>query len=210
VTDADKLFNDVLKGLHPLFKQNGFRKAGQNFILESSECWAIVNLQKSRWSESDEKTFYVNVGATAKRLLAFERERFDKAPSHWKCAWNTRAENLASEPVIQQWTVRDERSVQDALEYLSVLIGQFVIPKVRQMLSEADLLRVWADDSRLGYPNLKAKSVLLAAQGNRVELELTLRRLQEAFGSGVVAKGVLEHISALRKQFPDTLESVRF
>jgi Domain of unknown function (DUF4304) len=124
VTDADKFFATILKGFHPLFKQNGFHKSGQNFILESPECWVVINLQKSRWSDLDEKTFYVNVAATAKRLLEFEHEPIDKAPMHWKCAWNIRAEQLAPEPKIQQWNIRDENSVQEALAYLLILIGQ--------------------------------------------------------------------------------------
>src|ERR1035441_9708666 len=94
-----------------------------------------------------------------------------------KCAWNIRAEDLAPEPKIQQWTVRDETSAEEVLEYLLILLGQFVIPKLKSLLSEKDLLRMWADDARLGYRNPRAKSVLLAAQGNGVELESRLRRL---------------------------------
>jgi hypothetical protein len=86
----------------------------------------------------------------------FGHEQSDKAPSHWKCAWNIRAEHPALEPKIQQWTVRDETSVGDSLEYLLTIVGQFVIPKVKGMLSEKDRLPMWADDARLGYPNLKA------------------------------------------------------
>lgn len=209
MTDADQCFADVLKGLHPLLKQNGFRKSGQNFVLESSECWVVINLQKSRWSGPDEKTFYVNVAVTPKRLLAFDHEKSDKAPPHWRCAWNIRAEQLAPESTIQQWTVRDQASVSEVLEYLRILIGQFVIPKVKALLSEKDLLRMWADDARLGYPLLKARSVLLAAQGNGVDLERTLRRLKEEFGKGVVAEGVARHIARLQRDFPGTVKNLR-
>ena len=122
-----------------------------------------------------------------------------------KCAWNIRAEDLAPEPKIQQWTVRDETSAEEVLEYLLILMGQFVIPKLKSLLSEKDLLRMWADDARLGFPNLRAKSVLLAAQGNGEELESKLRRLNEEFGTGVVAEGVARHISALQREFSDTV-----
>jgi hypothetical protein len=64
---------------------------------------------------------------------------------------------------------------------------------------------MWADDARLGFPNLRAKSVLLAAQGNGEELESKLRRLNEEFGTGVVAEGVARHISALQREFSDTV-----
>lgn len=78
----------------------------------------------------------MNVAVTAKRLLAFEGQQSDKPPPNWKCAWNIRAEQLAPETKMQQWTVRDEKSVAEALEYLQNLIGKFVIPRVTAMLSE--------------------------------------------------------------------------
>ena len=61
---ADKYFLEVHKGLRTALRQDGFRASSQNFVLESAECWGIINLQKSRWSQPDEKTFYVNVAVT--------------------------------------------------------------------------------------------------------------------------------------------------
>jgi hypothetical protein len=210
VTSADRCFAEVLKGLRPLLAQNGFSKSSQNFVLESPECWAVINLQKSRWSQPDETTFYVNVGVTAKRLLLFQHERVDKAPAHFKCAWNVRAEQCAPEPMVQEWTVRDERSVHETVEYLQAFIGQFVIPRVKGMLSENGLLKMWADDGRLGYPLLKAKSIILAGRGDAQDLARTLRRLQEVFGSGIVAEGVDRHIAALQREFPDTMRRAAY
>ena len=206
--DADKFFSYVLKGLRPALKQHGFRPSSQNFISESSECWAIINLQKSRWSQPGEKTFYVNVAVTAKRLLAFDDEPADKPPVHWKCIWNIRAEVLGDEPTIQQWTVRDEQTAKDTLEYLNRLICDFNIPPMTRMMSETALLRGWADDRDLGYQQLKAKSVLLAASGDVLSLRETLQSLREAFGCGVVAKGVINHIEKLRIKFPKAMSEI--
>lgn len=200
---ADKFFLDVLKGLRPILKQKGFHSSSQNFVLESSECWAIINLQKSRWSEPDEKTFYVNVAVTAKRLLAFDDEPEDKPPAHWKCIWNCRAEQFGPEPRIQQWTVRDEQTAVETLKYLKKLICDFVIPFVKANMSEGALLRKWANQNALGYPQLKAKSVLLAASGDIRNLRETIQSLRNQFGSGVVADGVRSHIEKLRTRFPD-------
>jgi hypothetical protein len=41
----------------------------RNFILESAECWVIVNFQKSRRADHGETTFYVNVAACSTRWL---------------------------------------------------------------------------------------------------------------------------------------------
>ncbi len=157
---ADKYFLDVLKGLRPILKQNGFRPSSQNFILESSECWGIINLQKSRWSQANEKTFYVNVAITAKQLLAFDDDPTDKAPAHWKCIWNFRAEQLGPQPRIQQWTVRDEQTSTETLEYLKRLICEFVTPFIGRNMSENALLRKWATNEALGYQQLGAKGSL--------------------------------------------------
>ena len=206
--DADKFFSYVLKGLRPILKQNGFRSSSQNFVSESTECWAIINLQKSRWSQPGEKTFYVNVAVTAKRLLAFDDEPADKPPVHWKCIWNIRAEILGHEPKVQQWTVRDQQTAAETLEYLQRLICDFVIPSMKSKTSEAALLRDWADDHDLGYQQLKAKSVLLAASGDVLSLRQTLQSLRRAFGSGAVANGVRNHVEKLRIRFSDAMKEI--
>ena len=208
MADADKFFSYVLKGLRPILTPYGFRSSSQNFISESPECWAIINLQKSRWSQPCEKTFYVNVAVTAKRLLAFDDEPMDKPPAHWKCIWNNRAEQFGPEPKVQQLTVRDEQTASETLEYLRRLICNCVIPSIERRTSEAAFLREWANGHVLGYPQLKAKSVLLAASGDVMYLRQTLQSLREAFGFGVVADGVRNHIERLRIKFPTAMKGI--
>jgi hypothetical protein len=205
---SDRYFLDVLKGLRPILKQNGFRASSQNFVLESAECWGIINLQKSRWSRPDEKTFYVNVAATAKRLLAFNDQPTDRAPAYWKCAWYCRAEQFGPQPEIQQWTVRDEQTSAAALEYLKTLISEFAIPIIKRNMSEAALLDMWSNQNAPGYQQLKAKAVLLAASGDTVSLRETIQSLRNHFGSGAVADGVRGHIEKLRNKFPAAMKSI--
>jgi hypothetical protein len=205
---ADRYFLEVLKGLRPDLRRSGFRASSQNFVLESAECWGIINLQRSRWSQPDEKTFYVNAAATAKRLLVFDDERADKAPAYWKCAWYCRAEQFGHEPRIQQWTVRDEGTSAEAVEYLSRLICEFVIPIVLQNMSEAALLGMWSNQNAPGYQQLKSKAVLLAASGDVASLSETIQSLRDQFGGGAVATGVKGHIEKLRNKFPDAMKPI--
>jgi hypothetical protein len=209
LSDPNQFFTAVLKGLRPLFHEQGFRPKGQNFVYETPECWSIVNFQKSRWSEQTEKTFYINLAVTAKQLLSFEGEPTDKAPIFWKCAWDTRAEHFSPEPKIGRWTVRDETSAGETLDYLRILLGNFAIPKVKELASESALLKMWADDSKLGYPQLKAKSALLASRGDIDDLERSLRTLRSVWGNGVVAEGVDDHIEKLRVAYPETLMRIK-
>jgi hypothetical protein len=83
--ETEKLFRSLLKELRPLFKEDGFRASSQNFILESDECWVIINFQKSRGVERDETTFYVNVAACSKRWLGIESRPADKVPRFYSC-----------------------------------------------------------------------------------------------------------------------------
>jgi hypothetical protein len=206
--DLDRHFLDVLKGLRTALKENGFRSSSQNFISESSDCWAVINLQKSRWSQPGEMTFYVNVAVTAKRLMIFDDERADKPPAYWKCIWNNRAEQFGPEPNVQQWTIRDDQTATEALVYIKKLICDFVIPSIKPRMSEVALLRAWANDRNLGYQQLKAKSVLLAASGDTTNLRVSVQVLIEAFGGGGVAEGVRNHIKKLRTKFPAAMEEI--
>lgn len=208
MTDADSLFKRVLRDLQPLFKETGFRKSSQNFSLESDECWAVINFQKSRWSSLGEKTFYINVAVTPKRLLAFDDEPTNKAPPYYSCIWRSRVEQLGPDPKIQQWTVRDGENPLEVTTYLQTLLANFVIPAVNAMMSEEALLANWSRLSRLGYPELKAKSVFLAGDKKLPELRETLFALCENFGTGVVSAGVKGHIARLRIKFPDVMREL--
>ena len=67
--EAQALFKRLLQRLRPLFKENGFRASGQNFILESAECWVIIYFQKSRWNDSSNVTFFINVAASTEAMV---------------------------------------------------------------------------------------------------------------------------------------------
>jgi len=155
-----KVFRSLLKKLRPLFKENGFRASSQNFILESVECWVVVNFQKTRWAQRDETTFYVNVAASSKRWLGIESKPADKAPPFYSCDWQWRVEHFGPDRHIQQWTLSDEHSLEITLAYLQTLFRDFVLPAATTMTTEAELLK---HSGGFDYPQLKTRSVILAA-----------------------------------------------
>jgi hypothetical protein len=109
--ETQRLFKSLLKDLRPLFKEHGFRPCSQNFILESPECWVIINFQKSRWSAPDETTFYVNVAACTRRWLGFEGKPADKMPPYYGCDWQWRVEQFGPDKKkVKQWTLTTEQS----------------------------------------------------------------------------------------------------
>jgi Domain of unknown function (DUF4304) len=206
--DSDFYFKKVLKELRPLFKWSGFMASSQNFSCDSLQCWAVINFQKSRWSNFGEKTFYINVAITPKRLLAFDGEPTDKAPAYYACIWRARAEDLGPDRAIKQWTVRDDATSQSTFEYLHRLLGNFVIPAVKGMMSEATLLERGKRLSPFPYLDLKARAVLLAADGKLPKLRIVIQKLYEEFGDLGQGNGVKDHMERLRSTFPDVMRKV--
>ena len=202
---TERLFKDMLKELRPLFKEHGYRSSGQNFILESPECWVIINFQKSRWSGPDETTFYVNVAANSKHWLEFCGEPTGQAPRYYACAWRWRAEYFGQDKSVQQWTLRDENDASEVLAYLQRLFREFVFPSTKTMTTDIELLN---HSGGLEYLQLKARSVILATTNQVNLLQQAVAVLIEKFGSGAVAVATRTHLELLRSKYPGPMHSI--
>jgi hypothetical protein len=192
----------LLRELRPLFEENGFRASSQNFILESDECWVIVNFQKSRWATQDETTVYVNVAASSKRWLGFNGNPPDKMPPYFGCDWQWRAEHFGPDPKVEHWTLRDEDSLRQTIEHLQHLFREFVFPATRTMTTEAELLK---HTGGWEYPQLKTRAVILAATNQVSDLKRTVAALIEKFGK---SKGTRDHLELLRSQYPEAMRRI--
>ena len=203
--ETEKLFRQMLKELRPLFKERGFRASSQNFILESAECWVIINFQKSRWADPNETIFYVNVAASTKRWLGFFGRPADKLPPYYGCDWQWRAEQFGPDKNISQWILQDEGSLQKTLVYMQFLLQEFVFPATSTMTTEADLMK---HTGGFEYPQLKTRCVILAATNQVSALRQTVATLLEKFGSGVVPQQTRDHLQLLRKKYPAAMRSI--
>lgn len=203
--ETNRLFKSLLKELRPFFKENGFRASSQNFILESAECWVIVNFQRSRWADPDETTFHVNVAACSKRWLGFYDKPADKVPPYCGCDWRWRAEHFGPDKNIQQWTLRDPASLQKTLSYLRQLFQEFVLPATMTITTEADLLR---HQGGFEYPQLKTRAVILAATNQVAALKQTVAMLVEKFGSGATGQRTRDHLEVLRSKYPEAMRCI--
>lgn len=205
--ESEKLFQRLLRELRPLLKANGFRASSPNFILESDECWVIVNFQKSRWSTPDETTFYINVAAASKRWSGLDSRPLEKTPAFYGCDWRWRVEFFApkEQRTIQQWTLRDEGSYQNTLSYLIPLFTEHVLPATKTMTTEAGLL---LHSSEVEYPQLKTRTVIYASTARLEDLREAVSTLIEKFGTGAVADATRAHLSLLHENFPDEMRAV--
>lgn len=203
--ETEKLFRCLLKELRPLFKENGFQNSSQNFVLESAECWVIINFQRSRWAGPNETCFYINVAACSKRWLGIRSNPPDKAPPFYGCDWRWRVEHFGPDKDIQQWTLSDQDSLRNTLKYLQDLFLKFVLPATKTMTTEAELLK---HTGGFEYPQLKTRAVILAATSQVDALRQTVATLIEKFGSGVVAAGTRDHVELLRSKYPEVMRSI--
>jgi len=203
--DTENLFKKLLKEMRPLFKEHGFRASSQNFILESNECWVIVNFQKSRWSKSGETTFYVNVAACSKTWLGFEAKPADKVPPYYGCDWRWRVEYFAPDKEITNWTLCDEASFQTTFSYLHRLFQDFVLPATKSMTTNTELLK---HTGGFEYPQLKTRAMILASTAELDDLRWTVATLIEKFGTGRAAVGTQEHLQLLRSRYPEVMHQI--
>ena len=202
VPSADVLFRRLLKELRPTLTAYGFRRRSQNFVIESAECWGIINFQKSLYSSPKEKKFTVNLAIAAKRILLFCNEPADAPPVHWKCHWEIRLGKLIPGCSDRWWTLSNEGSYDSALTEVKGLVTEKAVPLVKDHMTEEGLLRLWG--KILGgfeYPRLKEKSILLAERKEFDQLPGIFRRIREICRGGLAEDGAEKHISAIERRF---------
>jgi Domain of unknown function (DUF4304) len=199
---SDLLFLRLLKELRPLLAEHGFRRRSQNFVIESSGCWGIINFQKSLYSSTGQKTFTINVAIAAKRILRFQGEPTDKPPLHYKSHWEVRLGELIPGCHDRWWTLSDEASYESVMIEVQKLITEKAVPIIKDHLTEGGLLALWG--KILGgfeYPRLKEKSILLAERNEFDDLPRIFARIREICHGGSAEEGAERHIAEVEERF---------
>ncbi len=202
MSPADSLFRRLLSDLRQALSEHGFRRRSQNFVIESPECWGVINLQKSLYSSPGQKTFTVNVAIAAKRILRFYGEPEDKPPLHYACHWETRLGHLTPDPSDRWWTLSDEASYKPVSTEVRELVASTAVPMVKDHLTEEQLLELW--DHNVGgfeYLMLKYKSILLAEKNELDKLPEIFQRIREICRGGAAEEGAAQHIAQVKKHF---------
>ncbi len=180
----------------------GFRRSNQNFVIESSECWGVINFQKSLYSSAQQKRFTINVAIAAKRVLHFYDEPEDKSPLHYKCHWEVRLGQLIPGSSDRWWTLSDEASYPPVTAEVKELIASLAVPVVKEHLTEETLLTLWGKNvGGFEYPMLKHKAILLAERGRFTELPAVFERIREICRGGSAESGAEQHIAQVKERF---------
>jgi len=202
MASGDPSFERLLKELRPNLAKQGFRRTGQNFVIESDQCRGIINFQKTLYRTAGQTEFTVNVAVASKRLLRLYGQRQDKPPRHYDCHWEVRIGHFMPDHRDKWWTLSDEASYRTAISDLDEMLATKVLPLLKRHLSERELLALW--DWSVGgfeYPMLKHKSVLLAEQGRMEELPAIFKRIREICLGGAAEAGAEQHIREVQQRF---------
>jgi hypothetical protein len=203
VAPAESLFQQLLVRLRPMFKAGGFRVRSQNFVTESSECWGVVNFQKSHHSTAKEKSFTINLAIAAKRILEYRHKSIAIPPPHYACHWETRIGKLLPDRQDKWWTISDEFSRDMAEMEVRAVLATSVIPLVKAYLSERGLMDLWQSNLsyRNPYPMLRDKSVLLALDGKLGELHVLFQAMRDICRGTRAEANMEKDIALLRNDF---------
>ena len=197
---SDLLFRRLLKELRAALAEYGFRRNSQNFVIESFDCWGVINFQKSVYSSAREKRFTINVAIAAKRVLRFYNEPEDKPPLHYKCHWESRIGNIVPGHSDLWWTLSDEASYTPVWAEVEDLIASRTVPVVKDHLTEETLLKLWGKNlGGFEFPMLKHKSILL-------ELPPIFERMREVCRGGLAEPGAEQHIALVKQRFAPTVQ----
>jgi hypothetical protein len=203
MSSAEVLFRRLLTNLRPALAKNNFRRKGQNFICESSECWGIINFQKSRFSPTAQKSFTINLAIAAKRILAFYGEKTDAPPPAYAGHWVIRIGALMADRCDKWWNLSGEASYGPVEEEVIRASSDLAVPIIKSHMTEDGLLELWESENPgiFEYPRLKYKSVLLVEQGKFDLLPETFRRIREICEGGLAEAGAEQHIALIKSRF---------
>lgn len=199
----EQLFRRLLKELRPLLAREGFRRKSQTFIIESPECWGMINFQKSLYSPAEQKNFTINLAIAAKRIMLFHGESAAQAPRYYAGHWVIRIGELLPGRSDRWWTLSDEHSYDVVATEVTKHVIELAGPLIRTHISEEGLLALW-DGKHFGgfeYPVLKHKSILLAERGELEKLPAMFDRIREICRGSAAEAGAEEHIVKVRRNY---------
>jgi hypothetical protein len=142
VPTAQETYRDMVKThLAPGLRALGFTGSGRNYELRCAEHWAMLGLQASQWSDSNELRFTVNLLVVSREV--WERESAQRPYLGAKptpnthpgvFAWWARLGSLMPEGEDKWWSIRvGEKAEKLAAEVLQA-IEVYGLPAMRARL----------------------------------------------------------------------------
>jgi hypothetical protein len=199
---AEAAFNRLLNNLNRLLKPLGFRRTGQSFGRETDECWQVIGLQKSRFSDSDEVRFTVNFGVTPKALMQLRGQRLSKMPQDWSCPIRARiGELLAMNDTW--WTSRNDEEFNNAYAEITPALADKAIPLFDRLKDNRGILSLYATGEIMGFEidRDETKAVLLAHLGMAQRAADSVKDYEARWSSSPAADRAQKFVADYRIRF---------
>lgn len=199
---ADSAFNRLLSNLNRFLRPQGFRSSGQRYGRETEQCWQVVGLQKSRWSDTGEVRFTVNFGVTSKALMDFRGQDASKMPLDWVCPIRWRIGELGEKGDLW-WSSNEGDDFRGALAAISTHLTETDVPFLTGLNSDREILALYGTGLVMGFEidRDETKAVLAAHQGLCDETSQLIKNYETRWVPGPTAKRANNFLAAYRTRF---------
>ena len=138
VTAQDRFRELIRNHLGPAFRALGFKGSGQDFVLPDDRHWTLLGIQRSRWSDSTDLEFTIQLTVADKktwdRLRAEHRypERPYSTRFYGPKIWQTRLGELMPQSGDQWWHVRPDSDVGALGAEVASAVELYGLPAIRK------------------------------------------------------------------------------
>ena len=130
-------FKQLIEILSKVYKNKGFKKAGQTYRLKQDNNIAIINLQKSRDYIPDGFKFTINIGIHFKSLYYFDTGREINTPVLIDdCQWRTRIGELMPIKMDYWWRVQESSNLELLSSELTDNFNSILYPAIQDRISD--------------------------------------------------------------------------
>jgi hypothetical protein len=195
-------FNRLLSDLNRFLKPHGLRRSGQSFARETDECWQIIGLQKSRFTDLSEVRFTVNFGVTSKALMELRGQDPSKIPQHWTCPLRSRIGELLGQNDTW-WTSQLGDEFRSAYANLMSALTDKALPLFDSLKDNGGILSLYATGTIMGFEidRDETKTVLFACLGMTHEAADSARQYELRYSSSPAADRAQKFLADYRDKF---------
>lgn len=120
----------------------GFKGSGQEFVLPDDQHWALLGIQRSRWSDSKDLELTIQLTVADKKVweqLSAERDYRTQRPRstsfYGPGIWQKRLANLLPEGGDKWWHVTPDADIRSLATELATAVEQYGLPAMRAEMS---------------------------------------------------------------------------
>ncbi|KUJ95105.1 MAG: hypothetical protein PWR24_1933 [Desulfonauticus sp.] len=197
----------ISAGIHPILKEQGFKKQGRAFYKRVADLYHVVHVQGSLWNEFDTGRFTINLGLSSPEIAAeWFGGRLPKSPaSHRNRLFYERIGSLLPVKADHWWSIGLDTDLAELAQEVGDALRNYGLKFLEwpAFRSTQDLLGALERDelplSLFGAPTIRTEllGVLLHRAGRVDEAKTVLTNLIAGKEHTLGLKGYVNRIRAL-------------